>query len=292
MLKESDIIKCFITQNDCYKKYQKMTPKGIVVHDTAAGNVWLNRYTQPSSDDPNRAELLKLIGQNKYNNHWNKSGVSKAVNAFIGQRADGELAVCQTLPWDCAPWGCGSGTKGSYNNTHIQFEIQDDNYNAGKGTKEYFEKAMNKAIELCAYLANKYNIPISEIVNHSEANKLGYASNHSDTVPWMTKYGWTMDIFRQKVKEKIDEVKEAENQPDSEPEKEKKVYIVHAGGFGKKEEALEAVEKVKGIYSSAYVSQINGVFYARCETNANRDYALRNAEKLEDLVENPGIFVK
>ena len=33
-----EIKKCFLTQNDCYKTAQKITPKGIVVHSTGANN--------------------------------------------------------------------------------------------------------------------------------------------------------------------------------------------------------------------------------------------------------------
>ena len=203
---QKDIIKCMITQNNCYQQSKKMTPKGSVVHDPAAGNPFLQRYTQPSNDDPNKEELMKILGKNKYNNHWNKSDANKAVHAFIGKKADGELAVIQCLPWNIKPWGCGGGNKGSYNNSHIQFEIQDDNYNAGKSTKAYFEECMKKAVELCAFLAKTYSIPVSEIICHKEAYQRGYASNHSDTIPWMKKYGWTMNLFREKVQKELDKL--------------------------------------------------------------------------------------
>jgi len=294
---EKDILKCMITQNDCYKIGAKMTPKGIVVHDTAAGNPWLNRYTQPADNDPNKDKIIAVIGKNKYNNHWNKPDVEKAVHAFIGKKADGELAVLQCMPWDIKPWGCGGGKKGSYNNSHIQFEIQDDNYKAGSGTKEYFEECMEKAIDLCAYLAKLYNIPVSEIICHKEAYERGYGSNHSDTIPWMKKYGWTMDMFRDKVaaKLKATETKPAEKTEPKEEEKlaQKEVYyVVHAGAFGDKNSAQAAVNLVKKVYPDAYVASFNGVYYARCELNKNRNYALANAEKLEGLVKNPGIYVK
>ena len=49
---------------------------------------------------------------------------------------------------------------------------------------------------------------------------------------------------------------------------------------------------MKDVYPNAYVSTVNGVYVARCELNANRDYALRNAEALEGLVDMPGIIAR
>ena len=57
-----------------------------------------------------------------YLTSWNKGGVEKCVHAFIGTRPDGSFGVVQTLP-DHALLGPASGTKGSYNADHIQFEI-------------------------------------------------------------------------------------------------------------------------------------------------------------------------
>lgn len=69
-------------------------------------------------------------------------------------------------------------------------------------------------------------------------------------------------------------------------------YIVHAGVFGERDAAQEAVDAVKHVYPGAYVSTFDGVYCARCELNRNRDYALVNAEKLEGLVARPGIVVR
>lgn len=84
-----------------------------------------------------------------------------------------------------------------------------------------------------------------------------------------------------------------EEKPEVKPEEENKVfYVVHAGAFSNRDSAQAAVNLVKEVYPKAYVASFNGVFYARCELNENRNYALANAEKLEDLVPNPGIYVK
>ena len=97
------------TNNACYKAGRKITPKGIMVHSTGANNPWLKRYVGP--DDG-------LLGKNQYNNHWNQPMDREVcVHAFIGKLADGTVATYQTLPWDHRGWHCGSGSKGSGNNT-------------------------------------------------------------------------------------------------------------------------------------------------------------------------------
>ena len=68
-----DIYQKFLTENDCFKQNKKMTPRAIMVHSTATPGVKNERW-------------FSL---------WNKSGVSKAVHAFID-----ETGVMQTLPWD------------------------------------------------------------------------------------------------------------------------------------------------------------------------------------------------
>ena len=117
-----------------------------MVHSTGANNPWLKRYVGP--DDG-------LLGKNQYNNHWNQPMDREVcVHAFIGKLADGTIATYQTLPWDHRGWHCGSGSKGSGNNTHISFEICED----GLTDSAYFNKVYNEAVELCAYLCKQYGL--------------------------------------------------------------------------------------------------------------------------------------
>lgn len=186
--------KCLLTNNDCYKKATKITPDRIVVHSTGANNTTLKRYVQP--DDG-------LLGKNLYNNHWNKSGISKCVHAFIGKDKNKEVQVYQTLPFNYAAWGVGKGSKGSYNyysgKGAIQFEICEDNLKDAV----YFERAFDLAAEFCAYLCEKYGISVKKIVSHKEANKEGYASNHGDCDHWLKKHGKDMNWFRSQVEKKM-----------------------------------------------------------------------------------------
>ena len=186
-----EINKCLLINNSCYRKASKMVPKGIVVHSTGANNPYLKRYVQP--DDG-------ILGKNQYNNDWNRSGVNACVNAFIGKDKNGVVRCYQTLPFDYMPWGCASGKKGSYNYTHIQFEICED---ALKDEK-YFNEAFGVAIEFCAYLCDKYNLSVDSIVSHHEAHLKGYASNHGDCDHWLKNFNKNMDWFRNEVKAKLE----------------------------------------------------------------------------------------
>lgn len=186
-----EINKCLLINNSCYRKASKMVPKGIVVHSTGANNPYLKRYVQP--DDG-------ILGKNQYNNDWNRSGLNSCVNAFIGKDKNEVVRCYQTLPFDYMPWGCASGNKGSYNYTHIQFEICED---ALKDEK-YFNEAFGVAIELCAYLCDKYNLSVDSIVSHHEAHLKGYASNHGDCDHWLKKFNKNMDWFRNEVKAKLE----------------------------------------------------------------------------------------
>lgn len=185
-MKELKMYQLIMTKNDCYKASKRITPKGIVVHSTGANNSDICRYVGP--DDG-------VLGKNKYDNHWNRPGVSKCVHAFIGKIADGSVAIYQTLPWDYRGWGVGKGGKGSYNDSHIQFEICEDNLK----NADYYKDAFDQAVQLCAYLCKKFNLPANSVVGHYEAHKAGYANNHGDPRNWQKNHGDSMDAFRTRV---------------------------------------------------------------------------------------------
>lgn len=184
---------CMLTNNDCYKRAQKIVPAGIVVHSTGANNPTLKRYIQP--DDG-------LIGKNLYNNDWNRSGVYKCVHAFIGKDKNGDVQVYQTLPFNYACWGVGNGSKGSYNYkpAYLQFEICEDSLT----NEEYFTKAFDLAAEFCAYLCKEYNLSVKNVISHHESYERGYGSNHGDCDHWLKKFGKNMDWFRNKVTALLD----------------------------------------------------------------------------------------
>ena len=197
---------CMMTQSTCYKGTRKFTPKGILWHSTGANNPNLKRYVQPDDKATDRAEWLNRLGKNPYGNDWNHIDHQAGLNFWIGKLADGTVAAVQTMPWDYRPWGCGSGSKGSCNDTHIQFEICED----GLNDKNYWNAVYQEACEMTAYLCKMFGIDpkgtisynglkVPTIIDHTGSHSLGLGSNHGDIQHWSRKYGKSMENVRNDV---------------------------------------------------------------------------------------------
>lgn len=184
------VLRQILTQNNCYKAGKYITPKGIMWHSTGANNPKLSRYVQP--DDG-------VLGDNPNNNDWNQptpDGRQVCVHAFIGKDKNGAVATYQTLPWNMRGWHAG----GDANNTHIGFEICEDDLTS----VDYFKAVYKEACELTAYLCEMYNLdPMADgvVICHSEGAKRGIASNHADVMHWLPKFGMSMDTVRRDVAE-------------------------------------------------------------------------------------------
>ena len=215
-----NLIQCFLKNSTWYKgAKRKSVPVGVLWHDTAAGNPTLKRYVQPHESDANYAEMMELLGKNKYGNDWNHIDHDAGLNAWIGQLADGKIATIQAGDWDIHPWGCGGGDLGSCNgyvkkngkttwvDQHwIQFEICDDGYES----EEYFKIAYREAVEFTAFICKKYGIDpkgtvefngvqVPTILCHADSYKLKLGCNHGDVYKWFKKFGYTMDNVRDDV---------------------------------------------------------------------------------------------
>lgn len=186
---------CMLTENATYRKQTPIKPQGIVVHSTGCNQQYLARWVQPSADDPNYNEIIADIGKNRNNNDWNDPAQTTIVHAMIGYNTSDKVEIYQTLEWDRKCGGCYKGVNGSYNNTHIQFEMLEDNHT----DESYFSEVLAQAIELCAYLCQEYGIPVENIVSHKEAGEAGYASMHGDPENWFKDMGYSMDEFRKEV---------------------------------------------------------------------------------------------
>ena len=193
------MIECMFTQNRCMtSKKQSINPIGIIVHSSGANNPNLSRYVNPSKNDKDYDYIRSVIGVNKYGNHHNTSSSSKSMHYYIGKTSSGIVDVVKTLPHNVACWGCGKGSKGSYNyppNGHIQMEVCEDNLSSF----DYFAMCYAKIVELCANICIDENLPTSSIISHKEAHKKGYASNHRDIDHWFEKFGKNMNILRKDV---------------------------------------------------------------------------------------------
>lgn len=237
--------KLIFTQNACYKAGRKIVPKGIMVHSTGTNNPMLNRYVGP--DDG-------LLGKNKYNNHWNQPmDRNVCCHAFIGKLADGTVATYQVLPWNHRGWHGASGKKGSCNDTHIGFEICEDDLRDGA----YFLKVYKEAVELCAYLCAMYGLTEKDIIDHREGHQKGIASNHGDVNHWFPKHGKSMDTLRADVKAILNGATAKEPEKELEP-KPATLYRVQVGAFSKKPNADRFVDQVKAAgFADAFVAKVS-----------------------------------
>ena len=228
--------KLILVNNECYKAGRTIVPKGIMVHSTGANNPSLKRYVGP--DDG-------LLGKNQYNNHWNQprpDGGQVCVHAFIGKLADGSIATYQTLTWNHRGWHAG----GEANDTHIGFEICEDNLSDAN----YFNKVYKEAVELCVHLCKTYNLTEKSIRGHYEGYKLGIASNHGDPRNWFLKHQKSMATFRADVKKALTSPPLSPTPPQTT----NKLYKVQVGAYSVKANADAMLKKVKAAgFTNAFI---------------------------------------
>ena len=164
------------------------SPVGIIIHSTGADNPNLKRYVNAP----------EICGVNPYKNYFDRPDSNVCPHAVIGKDKNGDVRAAKLLPWNVCCWGCGNGSKGSYNYApaYIQIEIAEDALN----DRAYFEDAFGLAADLCKRLMKNYpTIKPENIISHKEACARGYASNHGDPEHWLVRFGKNMDWFRSLV---------------------------------------------------------------------------------------------
>ena len=87
----------YATSNGAYQAGRKINPQGCVNHSVGCA--------QPSVD--------------VFFNLMNKSSAGWGVNALLGDFHKGDGRILVVLPLDARPWGCGSGSKGSWHNDFL-----------------------------------------------------------------------------------------------------------------------------------------------------------------------------
>jgi hypothetical protein len=194
----------YATSNGAYTAGRKITsPEGAVNHSVGCA--------QPSAD--------------VFYNLMNKTSAGWGVNAILGDFHKGEGRVLLTLPINARPWGCGKGTKGSWNNTKIQWETcEPSGHTYAGGTmvgydvtknQTYFDRMWTMLVAWNVYVIKKFGYSVSGISDHAESNKAGYGSNHSDMGQWLPKHGKSMDALRAEVQEILN-YKEETNKEETE----------------------------------------------------------------------------
>ena len=182
---ERQITVLYTTKSDGWRN-SALTPKGIVVHSTA----WPGRDAQFVRD------------------YFDTPGRGASIHAAVDDRR-----IIQCLPWDKKAGHVGSGSRGSYNSSHIGIEMCEPKgltYNQSGSAitayhppAGYFRAAWENMVWLCARLCRDFGWdPLGQnvIVSHAEAHALGYGSNHADTGHWFRWEGKNMDDFRRDVK--------------------------------------------------------------------------------------------
>ncbi len=187
------LVESILTKNPCFAAGGgKITVKGLMLHSVGCpqpkASVFISSWNSPSHD-------------------------ASCVHGFI----DGEDGTAyQTLPWNHRGWHCGSGKKGSGNNTHIGVEMCEPTcikYTSGSNftcsdtlaAKAVVKRTYETAVELFAMLCTKYSLdPLTDgvVISHKEGCAQGIASNHGDPEHLWTQLGmgYTMDGFRKAVK--------------------------------------------------------------------------------------------
>ena len=186
------LVESFLTKNPCYTAGRMITVKGLMLHSVGC--------PQP------RAQVFL--------DSWNNASFGSAcVHGFIDGN-DG--TVYQTLPWNHRGWHCGSGSKGSGNNTHIGVEMCEPaciRYTSGSGftcsdlakARASAVRTYEAAVELFAMLCKKFCLdPLADgvVISHREGHARGIATNHGDPEHLWKGLGlpYTMDGFRKAVK--------------------------------------------------------------------------------------------
>ncbi|HBM31514.1 MAG TPA: amidase [Ruminococcaceae bacterium] len=181
----------YARNNGAFKAARPMpqgSPAGIIIHSTGANNPNLKRYVNAP----------EICGENPYKNYFDRPDSNVCPHAVIGNDKNGEVKAAKLLPWNVCCWGCGSGSKGSYNYSpaYIQIEVCEDALN----DRAYFEEAFGLVADLCQRLMKNYpTIRPGNIISHKEACARGYASNHGDPENWLARFGKNMDWFRSLV---------------------------------------------------------------------------------------------
>lgn len=250
------ILTAYQTQNRCYQRGRKARHVGILVHATGAVNRNLKRYV----DAPGS------LGVNANGNHWNKASADKCMHGFVGYDKDGRVIAVNTLPYAYACWGCGKGSRGSYNydpTAHVQFEIcQGSNTDSA-----YYREAISVAAEYCAWLCRLLGLPASAICSHREAARRGYASNHGDPESWMRCFGDDMNQFRARVAALLSGAgsTDEEGQPTME--------TLRKGSRG---EAVTALQRA--LLSLGYAIAVDGIFGSQSEAAVKQFQSARGLE--------------
>lgn len=199
----SNIIIKYTTKNPTYQFPTPIKVEHLVLHSIGVG--------QPSAD---------IMWQK-----WNKETAENSVHGIIDDKKTYIMLPCmEEYRKTYRSWGCGRGSKGSYNDNAIQIEMcEHDSIKYTKGANfttndkngaiEFTKKTTENAVDLFAKLCIFHNLdPMKEnvIETHRSASIHGMASNHADCDHLWNQLGmnYTLENFKKDIKNRIEELED------------------------------------------------------------------------------------
>lgn len=187
----------YATQNGAYRAGRTIRVEGCVNHSLGVA--------QPSAE--------VMFGR------MNRADAGWGVNAILGDFHTGEGRILLCMPYDRRPWGVGSGSKGSWNNSRIQWEVCEPaghtyaggtmvGYDVAKN-QGYFERMWKLLVAWNVYVAVKLGYGAATVNDHAESYLAGMGSNHADMGQWLPKHGKSMNDLRHEVQAILDQEEDA-----------------------------------------------------------------------------------
>lgn len=178
----------YATQNGAYRAGRRIRVEGCVNHSLGVA--------QPSAE--------VMFGR------MNRTDAGWGVNAILGDFHTGEGRILLCMPYDRRPWGVGSGARGSWNNSRIQWEVCEPaghtyaggtmvGYDVAKN-QGYFERMWKLLVAWNVFVAVKLGYGADAINDHAESYQAGMGSNHADMGQWLPKHGKSMNHLRYEVR--------------------------------------------------------------------------------------------
>lgn len=178
----------YAANNRAYKSGRDISPDGDVNHSFGCAQ-------------PNVEVAFSIM---------DKESAGWAVNAILGDFHKGEGRILLTMPYKRRPWGVGSGKRGSWNNSRIQWEVLEPSghtyaggtmigYDVAKN-EAYFQRMWKMLVCWNVYVARKLDFGPDAIGDHAESYLAGMGGNHADMGHWLPKHGQSMDTLRENVR--------------------------------------------------------------------------------------------
>lgn len=183
----------YATKNGAYRAGRTIRPEGCVNHSLGVA--------QPSAEEMYR--------------RMDRADAGWGVNAILGDFHTGEGRILLCMPYDRRPWGVGSGSRGSWNNSRIQWEVCEPaghtyaggtmvGYDVAKN-QGYFDRMWKLLVAWNVFMAVELGYDAATINDHAESYRAGMGSNHADMGQWLPKHGKSMNHLRHEVQAILDQ---------------------------------------------------------------------------------------